>query len=173
MPRRSRTRDAAPPEAEQPKAVQAIFNPDGDILVRAVAPSGNVYEIKPRASFKIAGEDVDWFFYEWDWQWRQRLCRTEDYQPRQQFDNGAANIAAASVDEPERPQFDNGAANIKADVEEPVRAQFDNGAANLNPAVEEPVTEPEDPLRELLVTESEESAPDPVEAGDSDDEDKE
>lgn len=178
MPRRSsRTRDAAPPKATQLSAVQAIFDPAGEILVRAVAPSGTVYEIKPRISFKIADEDVAWFFYEWDWQWRQCLCRAEDYQPRQpQFDNGAANLKA-HVEEPKRPQFDNGVANIvAAHVEEPKRPQFDNSGVvpsfeeTVAPILEEPVASMlEEPVMEP------ENASDPVEVevDNSDDEDKE
>lgn len=164
---RRKTKSAAPPAAEWPSVAQAIFDPDGDILVRATAPSGNVYEIKPRAVFPIASEDVDWFFYEWDWQWRQRLDHAEDYQPRRpQFDNGAANLAA-KVDEPDRPAFDNGAANLQARIDEPERPQFDNGG------VQPSYHEPEAPPPEEPVTEPEESAPDPVEAGDGDNEDKE
>ena len=158
MSRRSKTRDEMPTKiATQPSVVQAVFDPDGDIIVRAIAASGNVYEIKPRTSFKIAGEDVDWFFYEWDWQWRQCLCRSDDYQPK-------------------RPQFDNGAANLKANVEEPERPQFDNGAATIAAArAQEPVTESEtsSPAEPITNMEPEESAPNPIAAVDSEDEDKE
>lgn len=163
MARRSkRMRDAAPPAVSAPSVVRAIFDPAGDIRVRVVTPSGNAYEVLPRVSFLIATEDVDWFFYAWDWEHRQRLCRAEEYQPRRpQFNNGRQ-----IEDRPDRPQFDNGEAEAKAHVEEPERPV-------LEPETSPP--EPEDPLRELLVTEPEETAPDPVvEAAEGEtDEDKE
>ncbi len=96
MARRKRTRSASP------SMVQAIFDPAGDINVRAVAPSGNVYEITPRTSFQIVSEDVDWFFHEWDAQHRRCLSRVEAYQPRRaQFDNGeASRLATVTESEP-------------------------------------------------------------------------
>lgn len=78
MPERKREAVDEKPKA---KAVTAVFNPVGDVRVNATAPSGNVYQIKPRESFKIAAEDVPWFFEDWDWAFRQRLCLTKDYQP--------------------------------------------------------------------------------------------
>lgn len=65
----------------KPKAATAIFHPDGNVRINLTAPSGREYHIEPREPFEIAGEDVDWFFYEWDWQYRQRLTRVEDYTP--------------------------------------------------------------------------------------------
>lgn len=65
----------------RPKAVTAIFHPDGSVTVNLTTPSGRPYHIEPRVPFEIAGEDVDWFFYEWDWRFRQRLCRVEEYAP--------------------------------------------------------------------------------------------
>lgn len=67
--------------APRPKAVTAIFHPDGNVRVNLAAPSGNEYSIVPRQPFQIAPEDVDWFFCEWDWRFRQRLTRVEDYEP--------------------------------------------------------------------------------------------
>ncbi len=87
MARSSRKRvDEAPKEEEadaQPKAkaVQAIFAPIGIVNVHLVSPNGNEYHIKPREEFKIAAEDVDWFFGDWEWCFRQRLVRAEDYNP--------------------------------------------------------------------------------------------
>ncbi len=82
--------------------VQVIFDPAGDIHVRAIAPSGNVYEIEPRTPFQVASEDVDWFFHGWEAQHRQRLSLVDEYQPRRaQFDNGEANRKARTVVAPE------------------------------------------------------------------------
>lgn len=82
MPRR---KDEAVKVVERPmpraKAVTTIFNPTGNVRVNLTAPSGNKYHIEPRQPFKIASEDVDWFFNEWDWQYRQSLTRAEDYVP--------------------------------------------------------------------------------------------
>ena len=81
MPRRKDEAETTVAVAEKPKAVTAIFHPDGNVRVNLTAPSGNAYSIEPRQPFKIASEDVDWFFYEWDWRFRQRLTRVEDYTP--------------------------------------------------------------------------------------------
>ena len=151
MARRKRTKDEALPAANWPSAVRAIFDPAGDIHVRAVAPSGNAYEIAPRVAFPIASEDVDWFFCEWNWEHRQCLSREEEYQPRRpQFNNGRQ-----IEDRPDRPQFDNGAASRTARAEELERPSFDNGGAQPTyhePASEtsllEPLVEPE-PVLEL------------------------
>jgi hypothetical protein len=95
MARRKRTRSTA-------SMVQVIFDPAGDIHVRAVAPSGNVYEIKPRTPFQVASEDVDWLFRGWEAQHRQCLSLADEYQPRRaQFDNGEANRKARAVVAPE------------------------------------------------------------------------
>lgn len=108
MTRRKHTKDDAPPAVYRPSGVQAIFDPAGNIRVRATSPSGNVYEVVPRVSFHIAEEDVDWFFYGWDWEHRQRLSRAEEYQPRQaQFNNGRRVETW-----PVRPQFDHGSAEV-------------------------------------------------------------
>ena len=77
----------APKEIEkapaQPKAksVPAVFAPIGLVNVHLVTPSGNEYHIKSREEFKIAAEDVDWFFTDWEWCFRQRLVRASDYKP--------------------------------------------------------------------------------------------
>lgn len=158
MARRKRTKSEETSAISMSSSVQAIFDPAGDIYVQVVAPGGNIYEIKPRASFKIASEDVDWFFYEWNWEHRQRLSREAEYQPRRlQFNNGRQIVTR-----PDRPQFDNGGAPSAYRAPEPVME-----------------SEPEDPLRELLVTKPEESIePDPIvevarAVGDETDEDKE
>lgn len=85
MPRRKDEAETPVAVAEKPapkaKAVTAIFHPDGNVRVNLTAPSGREYHIEPRQPFEIASEDVDWFFYEWDWRFRQRLTRVEDYVP--------------------------------------------------------------------------------------------
>lgn len=63
------------------KAVQAVFAPVGTVNVHLVTPSGNEYNIKPRKEFKIAAEDADWFFNDWEWCFRRRLVRAVDYKP--------------------------------------------------------------------------------------------
>ncbi len=63
------------------KAATAVFNPVGMVKANVTAPSGNTYEVKPREPFKIAADDVEWFFTSWDWAFRQHLCRAEDYHP--------------------------------------------------------------------------------------------
>lgn len=104
MARRKGTKDETHSPAPRLLAVQAIFDPAGDIHVRAVAPSGNVYEVAPRVSFRVADEDVDWFFHVWEWQHRQCLSRVEEYQPRRaQFDNGAATRLAPKPEAPVLP----------------------------------------------------------------------
>jgi hypothetical protein len=133
--------------------VWAIFDPPGDIHVRAVAPSGNEYEVAPRALFRIASEDVDWFFHEWEGQHRACLSHAEEYRPRRpQFDNGEASRVERRNDKPEYPQFDNGEASRDAHV-----------------VIEEPDASPsEEPEPE------ESTEPDPVEAGEGEtNEDKE
>lgn len=112
-------KEAAP--APKPSAVQAVFDPAGDIHCRAVTPGGNEYDVKPREAFRIAAEDVDWFFHEWDWQHRQCLSLKSEYQPRRaQFDNGKASREAGHVHYTEPPQFDNGEANEPARLPVPV-----------------------------------------------------
>lgn len=120
---RSKTTTKKQEAAPAPKlsAVQAVFDPAGDIHCRVVAPSGNVYNVKPREAFKIEAEDVDWFFHEWDWQHRQRLSLKSEYQPRRaQFENGKASREAGHVHYAEPPQFDNGEANERARPRMPV-----------------------------------------------------
>lgn len=129
----TRTKVEAPPDYKTP-VVRAIFDPAGDIHVRAVTPGGTEYQVAPRVPFEIADEDVDWFFHEWNWEHRQRLCREEDYQPRRpQFDNGVAS-QEAKVEEPERAQFDNN----RVVEDRPDRAQFNNGQAPPTQTVPEP-----------------------------------
>lgn len=63
------------------KSVKVIFVPIGLVNVHLYTPSGNEYNIKPREVFKIAAEDVDWFFNDWEWCFRQRLVLAADYHP--------------------------------------------------------------------------------------------
>ena len=63
------------------KSVKAVFVPIGLVNVHLVTPSGNEYQIKPREEFKIAAEDADWFFTDWEWCFRQRLVLATDYKP--------------------------------------------------------------------------------------------
>lgn len=70
----------AQPKAKA-KAVRVLFVPVGTVRVHVCAPSGNEYNIEPRKEFKIAAEDVNWFFTDWDWSFRQRLVLAEDYEP--------------------------------------------------------------------------------------------
>lgn len=122
MARRKRTHGVAPSTVSRLSAVQAIFDPAGDIHVRATAPSGTVYEIAPRVSFRIAGEDVDWFFRGWEYQHRQCLSRLEEYQPRRpQFDNGRASRTARVLVEPE-PSVEPEPVTDEESVTEPVVA---------------------------------------------------
>ncbi len=69
------------PAQPKAKAVLAVFAPIGLVNVHLVTPSGNEYHIKPREEFKIAAEDADWFFTDWEWCFRQRLVRAADYKP--------------------------------------------------------------------------------------------
>lgn len=95
------------PVLPQPKvkSVRAVYVPVGTVNVHLVTPSGNEYNIKPREEFKIAAEDVAWFFYNWDWCFRQRLVRAADYKPTCGYHDHqvpvAAKAAAASTDESE------------------------------------------------------------------------
>lgn len=154
MTPRKRTENAAPPAAPVLSAVQAIFDPAGDIHVRAVAPSGRVYEIAPRVSFQIVAGDVDWFFHEWNSAYRQCLCRTEEYRPRQpQFNNGR-QVEGRSA----RPQFENGEASRTARKEAPAQPQLNDGGAQL-------IQQPPEPVASLPVVEpepEESTEPDPV-----------
>ncbi len=78
---RQRKQEDKSPTAKASKSVEVIFAPVGLVNVHLYTPSGNEYNIKPREAFKIAAEDVDWFFNEWHWNFRQRLVRVEDYHP--------------------------------------------------------------------------------------------
>ena len=119
------------------QTVQAVFDPAGDIRVRATAPSGKVYELVPRVPFEIEKEDADWFFSEWDWEHRQCLSRAVDYHPR-------------------KAQFDNGVAQLEKDESPALSQQFDNGANQLEKK-ESPAPEPDsDPLEALLIDVNEE-----------------
>ncbi len=71
------------PEAQKApaKAVKAVFVPVGHVNVHLETPSGNEYNLVPRKVFTIKAEDVEWFFTEWHWSFRQRLVRKEDYKP--------------------------------------------------------------------------------------------
>lgn len=59
----------------------AVFDPVGMVKVNVTAPSGNIYGVESRKPFRIAAEDVEWFFVSWDWAFRQRLYHIEDYKP--------------------------------------------------------------------------------------------
>ncbi len=76
---------AKPPEPEAKKvpakAVKAIFVPVGHVNVHLETPSGNEYNLVPREVFTIKAEDVDWFFTDWHWNFRQRLVRADGYKP--------------------------------------------------------------------------------------------
>ncbi len=96
MPRRKdeaaeETVAVAERSAPRSKAVTAVFHPDGNLCVNLTAPSGREYHIEPRKPFEIAGEDVGWFFYGWDWQFRQRLTPVEDYVPPAGYFDGSPN----------------------------------------------------------------------------------
>ncbi len=79
------TETAATPKPEVKKApaksVKAVFVPVGLVNVHLETPGGNEYNLVPRKVFIIAAEDVDWFFNDWDWCFRQRLVRASDYKP--------------------------------------------------------------------------------------------
>ncbi len=72
------------------KAVTAVYAPIGNVRVNLTTPNGNDYHIVARQPFKIASEDVAWFFNEWAWAFRQRLCRAEDYHPTCGYGNPKA-----------------------------------------------------------------------------------
>lgn len=157
MTRRRQTRRTAP------SAVWAIFDPAGAIHVRAIAPSGNTYEIAPRASFLVADKDVDWLFHEWNSEHRQCLSRVEEYQPRRvQFENGEASrlagaaVVTASESAVERPQFENGEASRLATAVAVVTAPEPSVEPEL--MVEpEPVVEPEESTEPDPAVEADES----------------
>lgn len=71
------------PEAKKApaKAVEAVFVPVGQVNVHLETPSGNEYNLVPRKVFTIAAEDVEWFFTDWHWNFRQRLMIAKDYKP--------------------------------------------------------------------------------------------
>ncbi len=73
-----RSKDSSEPVA---KAATAVFDPVGIVKVHVVTPEGNAYDVKPREPFKIKAEDVDWFFGDWNWAFRQHLCLAADYKP--------------------------------------------------------------------------------------------
>lgn len=75
------SKNSPDPPAPKPKAVTAVFNPVGMVKVHVDTPAGNSYDVKPREPFKIAADDVVWFFESWNWAFRQRLCLAEDYKP--------------------------------------------------------------------------------------------
>lgn len=90
MPRRKKEaaeERAAADTPPKPKArpVKAVHNPIGNVTVNLTTPNGNDYHIEPRTPFEIAPEDVDWFFGSWDWRFRQRLCRVEEYKPKEGY----------------------------------------------------------------------------------------
>ena len=76
---------AKTPEPESQKAptkdVKAVFVPVGQVKVHVETPSGNEYNLVPREVFTIAAKDVDWFFTDWYWGFRQRLVLAKDYKP--------------------------------------------------------------------------------------------
>lgn len=74
----SKSADAPSPK---PKAVTAVFDPVGMVKVHVETAAGNAYDVKPREPFKIAADDVVWFFESWDWAFRKRLCLAADYKP--------------------------------------------------------------------------------------------
>lgn len=142
------------------QAVQAVFDPAGDIRVRATSPSGNVYEIVPRVPFEIKNADVDWFFSEWDWEHRQCLSRAIGYHPRKpQFDNGRP--VTEELEQSLGQQFDNGRP-VAEESKQPRGQQFDNGITQL---VKDESPAPEavpDPLEALLIDVNEEDESEPV-----------
>lgn len=150
------------------QTVQAVFDPAGDIRVRATSPSGNVYEIVPRVPFEIKNADVDWFFSEWDWEHRQCLSRAIGYHPRKpQFDNGRP--VAEESEQPLGQQFDNGI-NQSAKKESPaVGQQFDNGAAQLKKDESPAPENVPDPLEALLIDVNEETESEPVSSTETED----
>ncbi len=87
----------APPKSKT-KAIAVVFVPIGIVNVHLYTPSGNEYHIKPREEFKIAAEDVDWFFNEWDWCFRQRLVRAADYKPTCGYHDPKDGIAPAKAE---------------------------------------------------------------------------
>jgi hypothetical protein len=100
------------PTTKTKSPVSMIFDPAGEFHVQVIAPRGKNYSIAPRQAFAVAAEDVDFFRYEWDFEFRQCLSLAKDYQPRTtQFDNGAASKEAGHVHYVEPMLFDNGAAN--------------------------------------------------------------
>ncbi len=72
MPTRPRVATKLPVKA---KSVKAVFCPNGNVNVNLTTPGGNQYQIRCRQPFTIQPEDVDFFFVDWDWKFRQRLYR--------------------------------------------------------------------------------------------------
>lgn len=77
----ARTKNSSDTHEPVAKAATAVFNPVGMVSVHVVTPEGNDYDVKPREPFKIKAEDVDWFFGDWNWAFRQHLCLEADYHP--------------------------------------------------------------------------------------------
>lgn len=77
----ARTKNSSDTREPVAKSATAVFNPVGMVSVHLVTPEGNDYDVKPREPFKIKAEDVDWFFTDWHWSFRQHLCLAEDYHP--------------------------------------------------------------------------------------------
>lgn len=81
-----------------PKPVEAVFVPVGQVKVHLKAPSGNEYDLVPRKVFTIAAADVDWFFHDWEWCFRQRLVRAEEYKPQCGYHDSKAGCSTAKAE---------------------------------------------------------------------------
>ncbi len=88
------SKNSSDPPAPKPKAVTAVFDPVGMVNVHVKTATGNYYDVKPREPFKIAADDVAWFFESWDWAFRQRLCLVEDYKPLLGYHDAKAGAVA-------------------------------------------------------------------------------
>ncbi len=89
------------PAVRLAKAVKAVFVPVGHVNVHLETPSGNEYNLVPREVFTIAAEDVEWFFTEWNWSFRQRLVRASDYKPTCGYHDPKAEAAGKAKAEAE------------------------------------------------------------------------
>ena len=94
MPTRPRVATKSPVKAP---SVKAVFRPAGNVNVNLTTPGGNQYQIRCRQPFTIQAEDVDFFFVNWDWKFRQRLFREEDVPADPHAYNDRKSEAKAAV----------------------------------------------------------------------------